>query len=268
MLPAEGEHLTTGWEPELAADDTLVRQAVLVHASWPAELGRSAGRPWRAAPGWTGAYIGDRGAFTNLVMLTQPPSDPAAVIAEVNALVPAQVTYALISPWPGDLSSHGLALLGHPPLMVRFPSREETPTPPEVDIVEVTDRVGLAVAERILVDGYPLTDMEPFSAGDLFGLDLLDGPTHVWLAMSEGEPVAVSVAHLAAGITLVEYVATLPQARGRGMGAAVTLAATLADPARPAVLLATDDGRPVYERMGYRSIERWTAWLRPAASGA
>ena len=43
----------------------------------------------------------------------------------------------------------------------------------------------------------------------------------------------------------------------------MTWAATLADPDQPAVLVASDDGRPVYERMGYLAIERWTAWLRP-----
>jgi hypothetical protein len=45
----------------------------------------------------------------------------------------------------------------------------------------------------------------------------------------------------------------------------VTWAATLADPARPAMLVASDDGRPVYEAMGYVAIERWAAWLRPGA---
>jgi hypothetical protein len=30
------------------------------------------------------------------------------------------------------------------------------------------------------------------------------------------------------------------------------------------VLIASDDGRPLYERMGYLAIERWTAWLRLA----
>lgn len=54
-----------------------------------------------------------------------------------------------------------------------------------------------------------------------------------------------------------------PGARGRGAGAAVTWAATLADPEVPAVLVASDDGRPTYERMGYLPLERWTAWLRP-----
>jgi GNAT superfamily N-acetyltransferase len=73
----------------------------------------------------------------------------------------------------------------------------------------------------------------------------------------------VAAAHQAAGATLVEYVATLPAARGRGIGAAVTWAATLADPASPAVLVSSDDGRPTYERMGYLPLERWTAWLRP-----
>jgi hypothetical protein len=51
-------------------------------------------------------------------------------------------------------------------------------------------------------------------------------------------------------MTLVEYVAALPAARG--------------SPETPAALVASDDGRPTYERMGYVAIERWTAWLRPA----
>jgi hypothetical protein len=43
----------------------------------------------------------------------------------------------------------------------------------------------------------------------------------------------------------------------------LTWTATLADPARPPVLIASDDGRRVYERMGYIAVERWTVWLRP-----
>ena len=88
----------------------------------------------------------------------------------------------------------------------------------------------------------------------------------MWLGRVDGEPASVACAHTAYGATLVEYVAALPSARGRGAGAAVTWAATLADPALPAVLVASDDGRPTYERMGYVAIERWTAWLRPAAT--
>jgi len=45
--------------------------------------------------------------------------------------------------------------------------------------------------------------------------------------------------------------------------AAVTWAATTADPTLPAVLIASDLGRPVYERLGYTTRNRWTIWVRP-----
>ena len=125
------------------------------------------------------------------------------------------------------------------------------------------DAQELALAERVLVEGYPMPDLEPLGVGDLLGPSILQGRTRVWLAWLDDRPVAVAAAHLHAGVTLVEYVATLPDARGRGAGFAVTWAATSAVPDQPAVLLASDDGRPVYERMGYRAVERWSAWLRP-----
>ncbi len=265
ILPAEGEHLANGWEVDLADDDTLVRQAVHVHASWLVEVAQSTGRPWLREARWAGAWIGDRGALTNLVILLQPPEDPASIINDVSAMFPAQVPYALISPWPVDLGPHGLALLGHPPLMVRFPDGSLPPPHPDVDVREVGDAEELAVAERVLVEGYPMPDLEPLKAGDLLGPEILEGPTRVWLGYVDGQPVAIAAAHPSAGVTLVEYVATLAAARGRGAGAAVTWAATLANADNPAVLVASDDGRPVYERMGYRAIERWTAWLRPPA---
>ncbi len=47
--------------------------------------------------------------------------------------------------------------------------------------------------------------------------------------------------------------------------AAATWAATLCEPDLPTVLIASDDGRPLYESMGYLALERWTAWIRPTA---
>lgn len=268
ILPAEGEHLTTGWEPDLAADDTLLRQAVLVHASWPVQVARGAGRPWRSGPQWAGGWIGDRGALTNPVVLLQPLTRPDETLPDIGALFPPHVPYLLISAWPTpDLQPYGLGLLGHPPLMVRFPGPRPASPGPEVDVREVRDTDELALAERVLVDGYPMPELKPLRPGDLLGPTLLQPDTRVWLAWLEGEPVAVAAAHQHAGATLVEYVATLASARGRGAGAAVTWAATLADPAAPAMLIASDDGRPVYERMGYVAIERWSVWLRPGATG-
>jgi hypothetical protein len=163
-----------------------------------------------------------------------------------------------------DLAGHGLVLLGHPPLMVRLPAVGPNRPDGDPEVREVRTAEELAQAERVLVEGYPMPELEPLHPGDLLGPAILGGATRVWVAWLDGEPVAVAAAHRHAGVTLVEYVATLPQARGRGAGAAVTWAATLAHPDEPAVLIASDDGRPVYERMGYLAVERWTAWLRPA----
>ena len=48
IVPAEGEHLTDGWEPEAPPDDTLKRQAVLVHARWPVAVAAALGVPYRS----------------------------------------------------------------------------------------------------------------------------------------------------------------------------------------------------------------------------
>lgn len=267
IVPPEDEHLTTGWEPEVPADDTLVRQAVLVHASWPVEVATSLGRPTRTTPRWAGGRIGERGALTNPVVLLQPLTDPRSVLTEIAELFPPSVPYLLISAWPTpDLREHGLGLVGHPPLMVRFPSHHRVPHPRGVEVVEVRDDKDLAIAERVLVEGYPMPDLQPLSPGDLLGPAILGGNTRIWIGHVDGEPASVAAAHSSAGVTLVEYVAALPQARGRGAGAAVTWAATLADPDLPVVLVASDEGRPVYERMGYVAVERWTAWLRAGAA--
>jgi hypothetical protein len=54
----------------------------------------------------------------------------------------------------------------------------------------------------------------------------------------------------------------MPETRRRGVGRAVTYAATFADPAANAVLIASDDGVGVYERMGYIRLLRLTLWVR------
>ena len=150
--------------------------------------------------------------------------------------------------------------------MVRLPAPgRPPPLPAGVAVHEVHDAATLAVAERVLVEGYPMPELAPMRAGELLGPALLGGGVQVWLGYVDGEPAAMAVSLRHAGALLVEHVATLPAARGRGAGSAVTWAATLADPDLPATLLASDDGRPVYERMGYLALERWTAWLRPGS---
>jgi hypothetical protein len=263
LVADEGEHLTTGWEPELDAADSVVRGCVLVHASWAITPARSLGRAWRDGPDWAGGHTGDRGALTNLVMLKQPALDFPRLIGEVDDLLPRGVPYLLVSPWPTpDLRPLGFGLVGHPPLMYRpwQPPRDDATG---LDVRWVSTTADLSLAERVLVEGYPLPELQPFTPGALYAPETVDEATRIVVAFDGDTAVATAAAHSAHGVTLVEFVAVLPDARGKGAGAAVTAAATTAFDGQPAALIASDDGQPVYERLGYLRLERWTVWLRP-----
>ncbi|MEV6288798.1 hypothetical protein [Kribbella sp. NPDC051770] len=263
ILPPEGEHLATGWEPDLPADDSLVRQAVLAHASWAVAAARRADRPWYDDATWSGGILGDRGPITNWIIPKQPvPTQD--VIAAVDRELPRDVPYLFVSPWPTpDLTPYGLALAGHPPLMMHFPNTPTAPLTTTLEIRQVTTPEELADAEQVLVNGYPLPELQPYHQGDLYSPTFLAGDTAAWVAYDGPTPVATSVAHHAHGMTVVENVAALPQARGRGAGAAITWAATTHHLTHPATLIASDAGQPIYQRLDYVRLERWTVWVRP-----
>ena len=83
----------------------------------------------------------------------------------------------------------------------------------------------------------------------------------MFVGLADGRGMCGSTSIVAHGMNHVEWVATMPEARGRGYGAAITWAATLANDAIPAMLIASDMGRPVYERMGYVVLDRWTLFI-------
>jgi hypothetical protein len=75
------------------------------------------------------------------------------------------------------------------------------------------------------------------------------GPHHVDVEMISADP-------------RVDAVPRHPRAgRGRSVGRAVTVAATLASAELPAMLVSSDDGRPVYARLGYVPVLRFTMWM-------
>jgi hypothetical protein len=267
LLPDDDEVLEDGWSPDLPATDSLVRQAVLANAAWLVDLARTAGRPWHHDHGWAGGNTHPRGMFSNGVVPLRPGLDLTDVVAEAtDTLFTAGEPFLVLSAWPtDDLGGAGLRLLGHPPLMARFPHAPATAPETDLTLEWVTSPEALAEAEQVLIEGYPLPELADAGPGCLYPPGMLGGTTRVVVARDGEVPVATAAAVLEHGVTLVEGVAALASARGRRAGAAVAWAASTADPERPAVLLASDEGQPVYERMGYVRIERWTAWLRPPA---
>ena len=264
MLPEEGEYLTNGWEDDLDPGDSLERQAVLAHVSWARALTSAARGDFTEGPHWCAGSGGGASALLNWAIVTSPPRDWATTVEELSAAYAEGVSAIVISPFPTpDLSAQGLALVGHPPLMFRPTSTvTETPATP-LEVREATTTQELQDAERVLVEGYPMPDMAGLPPGDFYRPDVVADATRLFVGYDDGVPVATAAAHSAAGVTVVENVAVLATARGKGAGAALTWAATTAWPEQAALLIASDDGQPVYERLGYLRLVRWTCWLRP-----
>jgi len=80
-------------------------------------------------------------------------------------------------------------------------------------------------------------------------------PLHHYLGRLDGEPVATASLLLAGGIAGIYDVSTVPEARRRRIGTAMTLAALQAARApgyEIAFLQPSSMGRPLYERIGFR----------------
>ena len=258
--------LATGWEATTAAADTLERAAVLATAERVAHVATAMAQPVLRTDDVVAADTGQPAALTNWAVLQRPivdPDDP--VLDDLARFYPDGRPYVVAGSWPtADLSHRGLVLVGHPPFMVR-PASPATPIP-DVDgftITEVVDGPGIEGAERVLIDGYPMPELAPMQPGRCFDARVLGGPTRFFVGWWRGAPVATAGVTVAHGVGVVEFVATMAGARGRGFGATVTQAAALADPTVPAVLISSDLGRPVYERLGFLPVNRWTLWMRP-----
>jgi GNAT superfamily N-acetyltransferase len=94
---------------------------------------------------------------------------------------------------------------------------------------------------------------------------LPDGAAHIYTAADGGEPVACVTTVDCDRNADVEWVAVVPEARGRGLSGKL-LAHALADAeergAETATLVATRLGRPVYDRLGFRPLGALQMWER------
>ena len=256
--------MITGWEPNVPEDDSIMRQWVLTNLTrYRTLVERVRGQ----MDVWEVAALFDTGStmvFDNAAVLRRPPTadELDELIDTAHIFFAPDRPWLLLSAWPlPNLEKAGLQLMGHPPFMMRPAGAplDARQTVEGLEIREITPDLAPVFA-RTLEAGFEMPGVEtsPWSEASAFGSDMKG-----YIGYVDNEPVATSSAFLAHGVVDVEGVSCLEAHRGKGIGEAMTWAATLADPARPAMLMASDLGRPVYDRMGYLSVVRMTLWFSP-----
>lgn len=162
--------------------------------------------------------------------------------------------------WAAHLLPHGFVHDQRTPGMARdLADLPAVDLPPSVEIRCVEDRETLHTWVRTFVPGYEASDawVEPMFevyAGLLLGAER---PMRHYLAYLDGKPVATASMFLGAGVAGIYDVATLPSARGRGIGSAATRVPLLEARGmgyRVGILQSSPKGLPVYERMGFRTV--------------
>jgi hypothetical protein len=264
-------HLRAGWEPDTPITDSLLRRFLV---NWTLSI-EAQGRPFNARTlrrdDLAAVDVGRPSVGGNVATLLAPlfSEDVDEVMAALDTFYgfasgKRSGAVYLFSPWPSpDLRPHGWTLVDHQPLMFRPAGGSLPPSPPGLRIEEVRDAEGVRAFEIAIVDGFPIRELTGHAPGAAFSAGMLaDERQRLWVGWEGERPVSAASAFVAAGVNNVTLVATLPEARRRGYGAAMTWRATLADPTLPSLLIATDEGRPVYEHLGYLSLFRLTLWSR------
>lgn len=162
---------------------------------------------------------------------------------------------------PADLGEHlaakGFRGLVLPGMAVHLSAQLLSPPRPTGLIVEqVTDLDTLAQYCKAFCEGFKIPDLLRDSFFDLFRcLGLApDLSLRHYIGWFEGEPAATASLFLGAGAAGIYNVATVPQARRRGFGAAMTATALLqarAEGCQVAILHASEMGAGVYRSLGF-----------------
>ena len=154
--------------------------------------------------------------------------------------------------------ARGFRVLFREPVMtIRTADLADVPLPPEVRLADAgpDDLPALAELDAIAFEGDIDVSRGMYSRG------LLD-VAHVVTASIDKKIVGVATAVPAGGAVAVFGVAVAPEARRRGIGAALTCAAARAvDGSGIAWLSARGEAARVYERLGFREVGRTEIWV-------
>jgi ribosomal protein S18 acetylase RimI-like enzyme len=235
-----------------------------------AYLGRSPGAELYDSPTLTWLLTGIPHSFLNVVLRTQLARDNAdEVIKETLAHFQSK-NVTRFSWWaePGSqptdlgkrLAAHGLTYTeGGPGMAVDLLALNEVSTPASLTIKQVGDAETLKQYIRAAFIGFGVPDFGENACFDLFAGLGFDLPLRNYVGYLNGKPVASAQLFLGAGVAGIYWVATVPEARRQGIGAAMTLAPLREARAigyRVGILHSSPLGLGVYGRLGFQEYCR------------
>jgi len=126
-----------------------------------------------------------------------------------------------------------------------------------LEVVNVQDASALQVWTHTMVAGFGLPAAWESGIQPLFEGLGLDPPIRHYVGYVHGQPAAIATLFLAAGVAGLQYLATAPEFRGRGVAQALALTAlhearTLGY--RAGILQSSDKGYNLYLRLGFRTL--------------
>jgi ribosomal protein S18 acetylase RimI-like enzyme len=201
----------------------------------------------------------------NFAFVATEPKDPVAALTEAEAVLRTNGMPFGIGVLAGRHASVDAAvgaggfrvLFTEPVMTIRTADLADVPPPPDVRLAEAgpDDLLEVAALDAIAFGGDIDVSRGMYSRG------LLDVANVVTASIDE-KIVGLATGVPAGGAVAVFGVAVAPEARRRGIGAALTSAAArAADGSAVAWLSARGEAARVYERLGFRELGRTEIWV-------
>lgn len=259
---------------DLAVDDAVVDSLV----EYLSVQGTTPGFEWIETPDLTVFISGMDFSMFNCVLRTNldPANAEVRIVETLNRFKSRNVPFN----WrirktdrPANLhillEKAGLKRSEEPGMAIHLDDLKVPPPPPGLKLERAKGKERLEAYVRLLIPAYqaPLSMVEPFIKMILHA-DLGDRFRH-YIGHLEGKPVATSSVLLARGVAGLYNVATMPKARGKGIGAYMSSAPLLEareDGYRISILQTTAMGRPVYERLGFQNRGKLIKYSLPKPS--
>jgi GNAT superfamily N-acetyltransferase len=141
---------------------------------------------------------------------------------------------------------------------------EDLPSPGDLKIIPVEDAKTLRTWIHVASIGFKVPQEFEKTWHDFFVEAVFDPRFRTYLALLNGQPVGTSQLFLSAGVAGIYNVTCLPEARGQGIGAAITLAPlrdARAMDYRIGILQASERGYGVYRRLGFQDFGKLSVYL-------